>query len=78
MGRKRPPLQMRVTVSYTENPAAVDRALDAWADFLAQLLRKKLVEDAERERSTVLCQTPNAASPRSSLPSSGPGRLPTK
>jgi len=49
MGRRAKPLTIKVTHRYVHDPEAVERGLQAWAMFLADHLRKQMLEEARRE-----------------------------
>lgn len=52
MGRRAKPLTIKVTHRYVHDPEAVERGLQAWAMFLADHLRKQMLEDAKRQAET--------------------------
>jgi hypothetical protein len=49
MARRAKPLTIKVTHRYVHDPEAVERGLQAWAMFLADHLRKQMVEEARRQ-----------------------------
>jgi len=49
MARKSKPLTIKVTHRYVYDPEAVERGLQAWAMFLADHLRKQIVEESRKK-----------------------------
>lgn len=49
MARRRQPMTIKVTHRYVYDPEAVERGLQAWAMFLADHLRKRMLEESRRE-----------------------------
>jgi hypothetical protein len=50
MARRSQPLTIKVTHRYVHDPEAVERGLQIWAMFLAEHLRKQMLEEAKREQ----------------------------
>lgn len=50
MARRTKPLIIKVTHRYVHDPEAVERGLQLWATYLAEHLRKQMLEEARRER----------------------------
>lgn len=48
MARRAKPLTIKVTHRYVHDPEAVERGLQVWAMFLAEHLRKQLLEEARK------------------------------
>jgi len=49
MARKSKPLTIKVTHRYVYDPEAVERGLQAWAMFLADHLRKQMLEESRKQ-----------------------------
>lgn len=49
MARTRKPVVVKVTHRYVYDPEAVERGLQAWAMFLADHLRKQMIEESKRQ-----------------------------
>lgn len=48
MARRTKPLTIKVTHRYVHDPEAVERGLQLWATFLAEHMRKQMIEEARR------------------------------
>jgi hypothetical protein len=49
MARRSKPLTIKVTHRYVHDPEAVERGLQVWAMFLAEHLRKQMLEEARHQ-----------------------------
>ncbi len=47
---RREPVRWKLTVEYVYDPAAVDQALQAWTDFLAEAVKTKARERVRANR----------------------------
>lgn len=56
MARRSKPITIKVTHRYVHDPEAVERGLQAWAMFLAEHLRKKMLAEAQAEEAAKLPQ----------------------
>lgn len=52
MARRSKPITVKVTHRYVHDPEAVERGLQTWAIFLAEHLRKQVLEEEEQEGQT--------------------------
>ncbi len=49
MARRRKPVTIKVTHRYVYDPEGVERGLEAWAMFIADHLRKQVLEESRRQ-----------------------------